>query len=70
MDRRPVLNGRVPTSVRRIRAPTERGEAFDLYLALCGDYVKRQALVYSNWPQRRWDATGYRDEKVFSDRNA
>lgn len=63
-------NGHVPPFARRLRPPPGHGEAFDLYLALCGEYVKRQALVYSNWPQRRWDATGYRNEKVFTDLNA
>jgi len=49
---------------------------------LCSDYLKRQILVYRNWPQRRWDAMGYRpsraprskdvqryDDRVFRDRN-
>lgn len=67
----PLDPGRVPSFARRLRPPPgPQAEAFETYLALCSDYVRRQVIVYTNWPQRRWDATGYRDEKVFTDRNA
>lgn len=52
----------------RDRKDAER-EAFELYMAACTDYIKRQLIVYQNWPQRKYDATGYRKEKVFSDMN-
>jgi len=41
----------------------------ETYLRLCSDYYKRQILIYQNWPQRRFDAMGYRSEKVFTDMN-
>jgi hypothetical protein len=44
-------------------------QAWERYMASCTDYIKRQVIVYQNWPQRRWAPTGYRKEKVFSDRN-
>lgn len=50
--------------------PDLEGAAFESYLRLCSDYLKRQILVYRNWPQRRWAETGYLDGKVFRDRNA
>lgn len=43
--------------------------AYELYLLLCSDYLKRQMIVYQHWPQRRYDTLGYRDEKVFTDMN-
>jgi hypothetical protein len=43
--------------------------AWERYMASCTDYIKRQVIVYQNWPQRKWEATGYRDEKVFTDMN-
>jgi hypothetical protein len=46
-----------------------QAEAWERYMASCTDYIKRQVIVYQNWPQRRWAPTGYRKEKVFSDLN-
>jgi hypothetical protein len=43
--------------------------AWQRYMASCTDYIKRQLIVYQNWPQRRWSPEGYRKEKVFSDLN-
>jgi hypothetical protein len=43
--------------------------AWEAYMASCTDYIKRQLIVYQNWPQRKYDTTGYRREKVFSDQN-
>lgn len=43
--------------------------AYESYLLLCSDYLKRQMIVYQHWPQRRYDTTGYRNEKVFTDMN-
>jgi hypothetical protein len=43
--------------------------AWERYMASYTDYIKRQLIVYQNWPQRRWEATGYRPEKVFTDLN-
>ncbi len=40
------------------------------YVHMVADYVKRQMLVYEHWPQRRYDALGYTEEKVFTDMNA
>ncbi|MHB8605139.1 MAG: hypothetical protein ACYDCK_07750 [Thermoplasmatota archaeon] len=40
------------------------------YLALVSDYFRRQMLIYENWPQRRFTALGYADEKLFTDQNA
>lgn len=45
-------------------------DAFDRYMAAVSDYLKRQILVYQNWPQRRYGTMGYLDEKVFPDMNA
>ncbi|HLE96065.1 MAG TPA: hypothetical protein VI997_01735 [Candidatus Thermoplasmatota archaeon] len=74
--------GRGDAGVRRIQRWREGDSALDSYLSLCSDYLKRQILVYRNWPQRRWDAMGYRpsraprskdvqryDDRVFRDRN-
>ena len=44
-------------------------EAWERYMASCTDYIKRQLIVYQNWPQRKWAPTGLREEKVFSDMN-
>lgn len=44
-------------------------QAWERYMASCTDYIKRQLIVYQNWPQRKWEATGYRREKVFTDMN-
>jgi hypothetical protein len=52
------------------RAPKGRDPAWDQYLSSCTDYLKRQLLVYQNWPQRKYDPMGYKDEKVFTDMNA
>lgn len=38
-------------------------------MASCTDYIKRQLIVYQNWPQRRWSPEGLRKEKVFTDLN-
>jgi hypothetical protein len=54
---------------RTLRKPGETQSAWDAYMASCTDYIKRQVIVYQNWPQRRYDPTGYRKEKVFSDMN-
>lgn len=45
-------------------------DAREEYLAACTDYLKRQLLVYRNWPQRRYNEMGYLDEVVFTDQNA
>lgn len=68
--------------VRRIQRWREGDSALENYLSLCSDYLRRQILVYRNWPQRRWDTMGYRparaaaapggarrDDRVFRDRN-
>lgn len=39
------------------------------YLALCSDYLKRQLIVYENWPQYRLTESGYTAQKVFRDQN-
>lgn len=44
--------------------------AWDRYLSSCHDYLRRQILVYQNWPQRRITPVGYAPEKVFRDMNA
>ena len=44
--------------------------AFDDYIDACEDYLKRQLLVYENWPQEKYSSLGYTGEKVFVDRNA
>lgn len=44
-------------------------DAWERYMASCTDYIKRQLIVYQNWPQRRWEPTGYREQKVFRDMN-
>lgn len=45
-------------------------EAWQGYLESCTAYIRRQVLVYQNWPQRRYGPTGYEDEKIFRDMNA
>jgi hypothetical protein len=44
--------------------------AWDAYMSSCSDYIKRQILIYQNWPQRRYNELGYLEEKVFTDMNA
>ncbi|HVL49638.1 MAG TPA: hypothetical protein VM889_13870 [Candidatus Thermoplasmatota archaeon] len=55
---------------RREGPPTEDDLAWERYLAACTDYLKRQMIVYQNWPQRKVGRLGYTDEKVFDDQNA
>jgi hypothetical protein len=43
---------------------------YEQYLLDCSDYIRRQMMIYENWPQRRYDVLGFRDEKVFADMNA
>lgn len=43
---------------------------YERYLVDCSDYIRRQMMIYENWPQRRYDVLGYRREKVFADMNA
>ncbi len=50
--------------------PGEADDAWEAYLRSCTEYLRRQILVYQNWPQRSFDRFGYRDEKVFKDMNA
>jgi hypothetical protein len=64
----PSLDGDHPASDRKADADSQ-SLAWERYMASCTDYIKRQLIVYQNWPQRRWEATGYRKEKVFSDLN-
>lgn len=45
-------------------------ESWDRYLSACHDYLRRQILVYQNWPQRKWTPLGLSQEKVFNDLNA
>lgn len=47
-----------------------KGEAWTRYVDSCNDYLKRQILIYQNWPQRKFNTTGYTAEKVFTDQNA
>ena len=54
---------------RKSGADDPANQAWERYMASCTDYIKRQVIVYQNWPQRRWAPTGYRKEKVFSDLN-
>ncbi len=49
-------------------SPTD-DEPRDRYLRTVSDYFKRQLLVYQNWPQRKYGALGYTEEKVFRDQN-
>lgn len=49
--------------------PPREKAAYEGYLLLCSDYLKRQMIVYQHWPQRRYDVLGYREEKVFTDMN-
>ncbi len=49
---------------------TDEGDAYARYLLNCSDYLKRQMMIYEHWPQRRYDALGYREEKVFTDMNS
>jgi hypothetical protein len=58
-----------PTRERKSEGDAQASEAWARYMASCADYIKRQLIVYQNWPQRRWEPTGYRKEKVFSDLN-
>ncbi|MGQ0534529.1 MAG: hypothetical protein ACT4PT_00450 [Methanobacteriota archaeon] len=44
-------------------------DAWQRYMHSCQDYLKRQILVYKNWPQRRFGPVGY-GEPVFTDQNA
>lgn len=39
------------------------------YLDLYSEYLKRQLIVYTNWPQYRLTRSGYSNEKVFRDQN-
>lgn len=48
----------------------EGDPAWDAYMSSCSDYLRRQIVVYQNWPQRRFTTLGYVDEKVFTDMNA
>lgn len=48
----------------------EEDRAKAAYMNSCTDYLKRQILIYTNWPQRRYHAMGYSEEKVFTDMNA
>ncbi|HEV8358984.1 MAG TPA: hypothetical protein VGR28_00870 [Candidatus Thermoplasmatota archaeon] len=64
----PSEEGSPPARDRKADADPQ-DEAWERYWASCADYIKRQLIVYQNWPQRRWEATGYRKEKVFSDLN-
>lgn len=56
-------------SAARDRKDSDAQAAWERYMASCTDYIKRQFIVYQNWPQRKYDATGYRKEKVFTDMN-
>lgn len=62
----PLEDGDPPA---RERKDGTQDAAWERYMASCTDYIKRQVIVYQNWPQRRWDPTGYREEKVFTDMN-
>ncbi len=44
--------------------------AWKAYMDSCSDYLKRQLLIYQNWPQRRFTPVGYVEDKVFTDMNA
>ena len=57
-------------TLRRARVSGEAKVAYERYLVLCSDYLKRQMMIYEHWPQRRYDVLGYRNEKVFTDMNA
>lgn len=50
--------------------PFAKDPAFEAYLVNCSDYLRRQIIIYEHWPQRRYDARGYKNEKVFADMNA
>jgi len=52
------------------RVEPAKTDAFARYMASCNDYLKRQIIVYQNWPQRKFSVTGYTEEKVFTDQNA
>jgi len=67
----PAEPGKGPSVDRPESRDSKQGDqaAWEAYMASCTDYIKRQVIVYQNWPQRRYDATGYRREKVFSDMN-
>lgn len=65
---RPTEEGGFPGRDRKAEGDP-RADAWARYMASCTDYIKRQLIVYQNWPQRRWAPTGYREEKVFSDMN-
>lgn len=49
-----------------VRKPNARSR----YMDSCNDYLRRQIIVYQNWPQRKYGVTGYTSEKVFTDQNA
>lgn len=44
--------------------------AFGEYLDSCEDYLRRQLVVYQNWPQHKYGPMGYTGEKQFVDQNA
>ena len=52
-----------------LHGPADDREAWDRYISLVSDYLRRQILVYKNWPQRRYNELGYLDEVVFNDMN-
>lgn len=51
------------------RGPDGSREAWERYLDSVSDYLRRQIIVYKNWPQRRYNELGYLDEVVFNDMN-
>lgn len=53
-----------------IPAHSEGNPAWAAYVNACSDYLKRQLIVYQNWPQRKFTTIGYAEEKVFTDMNA
>lgn len=64
----PSQEGDLAARDRKIEADPQ-AQAWERYMASCTDYIKRQVIVYQNWPQRRWGPRGYRPEKVFTDMN-
>ena len=63
----PGADGELQARDRKDADP--QADAWERYMASCTDYIKRQLIVYQNWPQRKWEPSGYRDEKVFRDQN-
>jgi hypothetical protein len=64
----PTEDGPLQARDRKADAGAD-AEAWERYMDSCTAYIRRQVIVYQNWPQRRWGPAGYREGKVFTDLN-